>query len=102
MLGDRRHRGTGGARPPLRRTEIGGIEEPVKPEGQERSGLLHRLAQQVRILPSQVPGIGARRQGGHGDVDVEALLPLVEALGRRLTGRVRVVGQNHPAGEVLQ
>ena len=56
--------------------------------------------QALGVGPGQVAGVGTGGQGGHGHVDLEATLPLVEPAGGRLPGPVGVEGQHHPRAKL--
>ena len=99
MLGHCGQGRVGGPGPALGGTQLGRGEDPLHPELEKGLGPDDCGPQPLGIAPGQFAGVGAGRQGGHGHVDRQLALPLVEAAGGRLTGAVGVEGQHHPRGE---
>ena len=81
MFGDSGQRMVRTAGPSLGRRQVCGVEDPFQPELQEGLGALHRRPQGGGVTASQISRVRSRWQGGHGDVDLELLLPLVEPAG---------------------
>ncbi len=100
VLGHRGQGGVGRPGPALGGGQVGGSQDPLHPELEEGLGPGHGRPQAVGIGAGQLAGVRARREGGHGHVELELALPLVEAAGGRLAGAVGVEGQHHPGGEV--
>ena len=78
-------------------------EQPLEAELEERRRALHRADELLAgsSLP-HVGGIASGREIGDLELHLEALLPLVAALGRGLARGVGVVRERDLAREVLQ
>ena len=102
VLGDGGQRHLGRLAPALGGAQVGGGEDPLDAEPEERHGLLDGLAQGVGVGPGEVGRVAAGREGGDGHLDLVLALPLVDPLGRGLAGGVGVEGQHEPRGEALE
>ena len=102
MLGHHDQRGLGGAGATLDVAQVGGVEDPLDAEREERLCRFHRGPQRLGRGAGQLIGVGTVGQGHDGDLDVVGLLPGVDTIGRGLTGAVGVVGQHQSTGELLE